>query len=190
MSRPRSEDKRQAILAAATQLFAEAGLNAPTARIARTAGVAEGTLFTYFPSKDDLLNQLYLELKGELRGMMLPAYPAQAGAREQIHHAWRIYVQWGSTHPGKRRVLAQLGLCERLSEAARAAGAEAFCDLNALLGESVRQGLLRDQPTAFVAAIMGALAETTMDFIARDPAQAEHTSEAGFAAFWNAISRT
>jgi AcrR family transcriptional regulator len=189
MARPRSEDKRQAILAAATQVFAEAGLNAPTARIARAAGVAEGTLFTYFPTKDDLLNQLYLELKGELRALMMPAYPAQAGVREQAHHAWRVYVRWGSTQLDKRRVLAQLGLSERLSEATRAAGMQAFCDLNALLAESVQHGVLGDQPPAFVAAVMGALAETTMDFIVRDPAQAERTSEAGFEAFWNAISK-
>lgn len=60
MARPRSEDKRQTILRAATQLFAEEGLNAPTARIAKAAGVAEGTIFTYFANKDVLMNQLYL----------------------------------------------------------------------------------------------------------------------------------
>ena len=80
MARPRSEDKRQAILLAAIRLFAEEGLNAPTARIARTAGVAEGTLFTYFASKDELLNQLYLELKGQLRAAMEPA-PPRAGLK-------------------------------------------------------------------------------------------------------------
>lgn len=54
MARPRSEDKRQTILRAAIQLFAEEGLNAPTARIAKLAGVAEGTVFTYFTNKDGL----------------------------------------------------------------------------------------------------------------------------------------
>jgi AcrR family transcriptional regulator len=45
MSRPRSEDKRQTILQAAARLFAEEGLSAPTARIAKMAGVVEGTVF-------------------------------------------------------------------------------------------------------------------------------------------------
>src|SRR5579864_320739 len=78
MARPRSEDKRNAILAAAAQVIAEQGIGAPTARIARLAGVAEGTLFTYFDTKDELLNQLYLEIKAELREAMMATYPKTA----------------------------------------------------------------------------------------------------------------
>ncbi len=48
VARPRSEDKRMAILEAATEAIAEAGLGASTALIARKAGVAEGTIFRYF----------------------------------------------------------------------------------------------------------------------------------------------
>ena len=55
MSRPRSEDNRIAILEAALCVFAERGnLSAPTSAISKAASVAEGTLFTYFKSKDDL----------------------------------------------------------------------------------------------------------------------------------------
>jgi AcrR family transcriptional regulator len=188
MARPRSEDKRQAILLAATRLFAEEGLNAPTARIAKTAGVAEGSLFTYFPSKDELLNQLYLELKGQLREAMDPA-PAQAGLREQVRQAWLTYVAWGVAHPQERQVLAWLGLSDRILEATRTQGFKTFCDVSRLLEAGMAQGVLRDQPPAFVGALMAAMADTTMDFINRDPAAAERTREAGFAAFWNAITR-
>ena len=37
-----------------------------TAKIARRAGVAAGTLFTYFANKEELLNELYVELMGEV----------------------------------------------------------------------------------------------------------------------------
>ncbi len=59
MACPLSDDKRTAILEAATELVALLGVSAPTAKIAKCAGVAEGTLFTYFANKDELLNQLY-----------------------------------------------------------------------------------------------------------------------------------
>ncbi|MCA3789336.1 TetR family transcriptional regulator, partial [Burkholderia sp.] len=52
MARPRSPDKHDAILAAAARALAEDGATATTARIARLAGVAEGTVFTYFETKD------------------------------------------------------------------------------------------------------------------------------------------
>ena len=46
MARPLSEDKRTAIIEAATEAVAVLGVSSPTAKIARGAGVAEGTLFT------------------------------------------------------------------------------------------------------------------------------------------------
>ena len=54
MARLRSSEKRRAILQAAVYEIAEAGLGAPTSKIARRAGVAEGTLFIYFPNKEEL----------------------------------------------------------------------------------------------------------------------------------------
>ena len=78
MARPRSEDKRNAILSAAIETLAELGERASTSKIAKVAGVAEGTLFTYFSNKEELLNQLYLSLKAELRQVMMLGYPADS----------------------------------------------------------------------------------------------------------------
>ena len=75
MARPRSPDKQEAILAAAARALAEDGASATTARIARLAGVAEGTVFTYFDSKDALLNALYLDLKAGMRDAMMTGFP-------------------------------------------------------------------------------------------------------------------
>lgn len=46
---------RERIVAAATEVFAERGLDAATAEIAERAGVGEATLFRRFPTKDDLI---------------------------------------------------------------------------------------------------------------------------------------
>lgn len=189
MARPKSEDKRNAILAAATEVIAEQGLGAPTARIAKVAGVAEGTLFTYFETKDELLNQLYLDIKSNMREVMMAGYPNSASIRNRTHHVWGKYVEWGVANPEKRRAMAALGASDRLSEQTRAAGMHAFADVNAMMHASVASGVLRDHPPAFVAAIMGALAETTMDFIEREPAQAEQYREAGFDVFWHAVAQ-
>jgi AcrR family transcriptional regulator len=52
---------RVRILAAASAVFAERGLDASTAEIARRAGVGEATLFRRFPSKDDLIVAILAE---------------------------------------------------------------------------------------------------------------------------------
>lgn len=189
MARPRSEDKRNAILDAATKVFAEQGISAPTAKIARSAGVAEGTLFTYFDSKDTLLNQLYLELKVDMRDAMLTGYPRRASSRERANHVWRTYIGWGVAHPQGRKVMAQLSVSERIKPETKATGSAPFGDVQGMLQEATAKGVLKDLDPAFVGALLTALAETTMDFIVREPARAEHYRSAGFEAFWNAIGK-
>jgi AcrR family transcriptional regulator len=189
MARPKSEDKRNAILTAATQVIAQEGLSAPTAKIAKLAGVAEGTLFTYFNSKDELLNLLYLELKSELKEVVMSSYPKTKSVRSRIRHAWQDYVSWGVAHPHKRKVLAQLDVSDKITERSKAAGMLAFAELNTLVHESIAAGALREHSPVFVSAIMASLAETTMDFMARDASKADEYSESGFEAFWNAIAK-
>ena len=46
---------RALLLAAAAEEFAERGLDASVADIARRAGVGKGTVFRHFPTKDDLI---------------------------------------------------------------------------------------------------------------------------------------
>ena len=56
-------DKKQQLLEASIDLFAREGFwNTSTASIARHAGVATGTLFNYFPSKDALIDAVYMHL--------------------------------------------------------------------------------------------------------------------------------
>ena len=86
MARPLSEDKRTAILEAATEAVATLGVSAPTAKIAKGAGVAEGTLFTYFANKDELLNRLYQELKMDLRDAVITGYPAGKSLIDRSRH--------------------------------------------------------------------------------------------------------
>src|SRR5262245_2634969 len=57
---PIAAPKRDAILRAAIDVFAERGyFNAQVADVARAAGVAAGTVYLYFRSKDDLLISVF-----------------------------------------------------------------------------------------------------------------------------------
>jgi AcrR family transcriptional regulator len=189
MARPRSEDKRNAILDVATKVVAELGVGAPTARIAKEAGVAEGTLFTYFRTKDDLLNQLYLALKADLSEAMRAGYSSDKSLIERSRYVWDRFVGWGSTHPLKRKAMGQLAVSDRITAKTKRIGGEAFEEINKTMRESQAGGALKDQPLAFVAAIMSAMANTTMDFIAREPGRKKHYTKAGFEAFWKAITK-
>ncbi|MBL7499750.1 helix-turn-helix transcriptional regulator [Frankia sp. CNm7] len=61
---PRADARRNRarILAAAAEVFAERGASATTEEVARRAGVAIGTVFRHFPTKDDLLAAIMKDL--------------------------------------------------------------------------------------------------------------------------------
>ena len=57
----RRADLRDAEVIAAADEFAEHGLDASVADIARRAGIGKGTVFRHFPTKDDLIAAIVLD---------------------------------------------------------------------------------------------------------------------------------
>jgi AcrR family transcriptional regulator len=56
-----AERNRRRLIDAAVEVFAERGLEASTAEIARRAGVGQGTVFRRFPTKDDLVAAIVVD---------------------------------------------------------------------------------------------------------------------------------
>ncbi|GHO95860.1 TetR family transcriptional regulator [Reticulibacter mediterranei] len=190
MARPKSQEKRDAILAAAIELIAEQGLSVPTSKIAQAAGVAEGTLFTYFETKGRLLNELYLTLKRGEREELMRDYPFQASLEERAHHFWNTYVAFGVNHPDKYKVAVLLRFSDHINEQVKRLGEEGYEALAAMVLECLSSGALKDQPTEFGAAILISLMNMTVELILQHPAEAERFRDAGFTAFWHAVTTT
>lgn len=152
MARPKSEDKKQALLDAATAAFAQSGIAASTALIARNAGVAEGTLFRYFATKDDLLNALYLHLKQDLCQTMLAELDRTLTLpKEHTRNIWNSYVDWGIRNPVAHAAIRQLGVSEKISAETEQAVQEMFPELHELCRRAVPRYLC---PMSFVPLVM------------------------------------
>ncbi len=188
MARPLSEDKRDAILVSAAELVAALGTSAPTAKIARGAGVAEGTLFTYFPDKDALLAALFLDIEAELAKALLSDIPEGASPRERVHRVWDGFIDWGAANPARRKALRQLKVSDRIGADCRRRGEALFAEFRSVLEEALG-GAAGDDQMDYIGAVLSALAETTLDFIAREPGRHDHHRALGFETFWKAIAR-
>src|SRR3954464_4238399 len=95
----RQADKRQAIRAAAIRLIARSGLhNTPMSAIAREAGVAAGTIYVYFESKEELINALYLETVRDQLQAIPQDIDARLSSREQLWSAWSGLARWHLDH--------------------------------------------------------------------------------------------
>jgi AcrR family transcriptional regulator len=191
MARPKSEDKRNAILDAATRLFAERGLTAaPTSEISKEAGVAEGTLFTYFKTKDDLINALYREIKLELADAMMSDFPRKKNVRIRLRHVWDRYVHWGVANPEQRKVLAQLQVSEVLSKESRDAGSAPFVEFQTMIRNAIDGRVFRnDLPAELISKSLTALVEATIDLTVSNPSKAKQYRDSGFQMFWAGITK-
>jgi len=187
MPRPRSDEKRRAILEAAARAIVAEGLGASTAGIAKEAGVANGSLFTYFETKAELFNQLYLELKTEMASAAMKDIPAEAELREQYFRLWQNWMEWAVAHTEKRRALAQLGVSDEITAETRLAGHKTMAGIAGMLEQARANGPMRNVSMGFVVAIMNSVAEATMDFMTQDPKHAREHSKEGFDAMWRVV---
>ncbi len=188
MARPKSEDKRNAIMEAATRAIASQGLSASTALIAKEAGIANGSLFTYFETKTDLFNQLYLELKTEMTAAAMKDLPESGDLRKQVFHAWSNWIYWAVSNPYKRYALRQLNVSDGITPATRSAADKVAVEFNDLIKRIRAHGSLQTAPFSFVGALLNGLAEATIVTMVNDPDNAEKHCKTGFETFWRAIS--
>ena len=189
MARPKSEEKRNKLLSVAAQVFAKGGLSAPTAAITSAAGMAEGTLFIYFKSKDDLIHALYEEVKNGLGEAMLSSYPQKASVRARVKHIWNKYIDWGMEHPDEMAVLNKIKVWEGLRADVRNVVTAQFAEIYALIDTAIHDGTFQNVPPEFVHAMIAAQAETTMHFMRQHPQDAECYKGKGFEICWNGITR-
>jgi AcrR family transcriptional regulator len=187
MARVRSSEKSNAILQAAVHEIAKTGLGAPTAKIARRAGIAAGTLFTYFANKEELLNELYLELKVEVYTRINANFPHNADLDLRVAHVWSSFLDWAIEFPEKRKVSAQLNVSDLITPETRARTALERGAVDATFSELGRRQALRGLPAGFAAATMAAMQEATMDFIAKQPKQGKELKERAFQVLWRAL---
>ncbi len=146
-------EKRQQILDSAVAVFAEKGFyNAKVTDIAHKAGVAHGTVYLYFQTKEDILIQIFEELVNYIFTEVGTEHNAVAKLRRLIS----IQMQMVETNPE----LTELMLLEArqsskfiLSSAISKIGD--YCDkIEGILKEGIEEGLVRPDLDLTVASTM------------------------------------
>jgi len=88
-----SAEKRDAILRAATKVFAQNGyFQSQVADVAKVAGVAAGTVYLYFQSKDDLLVSIFERTMREALGRVRAAVADTNDPAERLRRFARLHL--------------------------------------------------------------------------------------------------
>lgn len=102
----RGGDKRERILTAAERIFARHGFfAAKVSDVAKEAGVADGTIYLYFKSKDDLLISLFERRMQQVNEALRESVAGIASPREQLRAFIKTYLQLVHDEPTAVEVL-------------------------------------------------------------------------------------
>lgn len=187
MARPKSDDKRKAILDAAIGLFASRGIaGTPTSAISRAAGIAEGSLFTYFKTKDELINELYKDLRAEF-GRRLVDYPHGAGLQDRLRYMWNEFLKLGREHPERLRVLTQLRTSGKLLREDETPGL-VLVELLTVARQATQGDELQALPADYLVIMLRAQLEITVEFINANPEHAALCGDLGFHMLWRGLT--
>jgi AcrR family transcriptional regulator len=182
---------RDRLLEAARELFTTTGYHATTTPIlARRAGVAEGTIYRHFPSKQALLNAAYQEVQqwGAASVREVAAGSGQpVGLR--LTALGRKWLECAERDPARIRLLLGWRLTRELDEPSRAAAGEVRHGLEHLIAHGKQEGSVR----AGVVELWTSVWLTLVTFAAERVASREWTANhphalATLEAAWEAIA--
>lgn len=95
-------EKEQIIMDSALKLFVDRGFHGTsTAEIAKTAGVATGTLFHYFKTKEDLINRLYLYTKESMYSQIEGHFLDDKSLKDNLKGLWLKFINFSINEPYK-----------------------------------------------------------------------------------------
>ena len=187
--KPKDEDKQQAIAAATFALVEQVGLSGLTmAGIARQAGIATGTLYVYYKSKEDLLNALYEQVKGALAQLITEEAGTALPFRARFQRNWLRMLQHRRAHYPETVFMEQYYNSPWFSEASRQFSARFTSSCLGYFDEARAQQIVKDVPTMLLASsFFGSVRETANLLRSGDLPDTEAALAQAFSIFWDGI---
>lgn len=186
-----AQTTRERLLEAARELFTTTGYHDTTTPIlARRAGVAEGTIYRHFPSKQALLNAAYQETQRWGSVMVREVsggVPRTVG--ERLGTLGRVWLDQAELDPSRIRLLLAWRQPRELDELSRAATAELRAGLEHLIALGKQQGTVRAGVVELWASVWLALVTFAVEKVASKEWTANHPHAiATLDAAWEAIA--
>ena len=178
----KTSESREKILATALTLFTGRGFfGTPTSLISKEAGVATGTLFFYFKTKEDLIDTIYRRVKGEAARAMCRGIDSEKSAKAKLCLLGFNAVEWGMQNPDKLKFMEQFAHSSFVSTSAHEEGMSHFLFLDGLVRDGIREGTIRDMDPGLLFCMMASALSGLIDRASTvaDPAEREKITREG-----------
>lgn len=156
------DDKRQAILKATLRLISEHGFHGTAmSKVAREAGVSAGIIYHYFKNKDELIVELYKEIKRTSSEAQLAQLDQTQPIRLQIQHLLATIIRYFLEHPDETAFLNQFITSPYHTPEVEAAVQAFYAPIIECHEKAIREMIIKDMPIAvygtFAVDVPGAL---------------------------------
>jgi len=139
------DEKRAQILQATLELVTENGFHAtPVSLIANRAGIAAGTVYVYFKSKEELINILYGELKERMGLALLAAHDSTLDFRARFTQQWRNLFTYFVQFPLEFRFLEAYSHSSLINSVTREENLRHYQPVIDFIAEGMAQGIFRE----------------------------------------------
>lgn len=161
MPRARDENKIQQIHSAAMKLVVKTGFSSlKMADVAKEAGIATGTLYIYYKSKEELINELFILTKKEIADVMLSPDNQSPILYESFRKMWMAYFLFCYRNPEKMLFVEQFLYSGLISEDNIKLSNNYFAPLDQFLELAKQQSYIKNMDVEILKASMqGALHE-------------------------------
>ncbi len=190
MTRKLNPERKAKLMEAALRLFVANGVqNTTTALIAREAGVAAGTLFLYFPTKQDLVDALILNISQQVYERITELLKPTLSVRESFAAIWHGSIGWFMAHPEAYQYVQQVRDSKILSESVVQESEQYFTYYYVTIQKGFAEGSLKAYPTELIGAFLYQDIVATMNLVSRQPEPAAQQAYVwqGFRIFWDGI---
>ncbi|MEN6424710.1 MAG: TetR/AcrR family transcriptional regulator [Phycisphaerales bacterium] len=169
------QQHRQEILSAALRLFAEKGFHSVSMQeIAVAAEFATGTLYNFFPSKEELFFELLAATAEQGLGTILPALDGPDDERDKLSLFIRLHTRMAQEQATALRLylLESRGRClpgPRVEAKKKEIDERVIVPLSAVIAAGIRKGLFNNIDPVIAAKCLFAALETRILATADDP---------------------
>lgn len=184
-------DKKAKIAKAALKLFVEKGFHATsTANISKEAGVATGTLFLYYPGKEELINSLYKQAKKDMAEALEKEFPTTGTTKEKLHYLWHSAINWGSQQNDAFRFIYMYKSSPFITTLTREELAPSADFAVSFIRQGVKNGEIVNMDIELLFALIDNLMSATVNYISgKPPKVAKAATEQAFGVFWEGVCK-
>ena len=190
MPRELSPEKREQFLASALKLFVANGAkNTSTAAIAKDAGTATGTLFLYFPTKQDLINELVMQIGEQQSAYINSLLTPSLSVWETFLTIWYGSIRWFLDNPDAYQYFRQVRDSGLIAEEVVRESEQFFDYYYEAIQRGLGEGTIKACPVELVGSLLYQDIVAVMNLVTNvsDPAQQENYIQLGFDIFWDGI---